>query len=239
MSTVALIALLGGIGGLALAMWLIVHADRCVPTTGDDIRDPIAKAYWQEQVDKASLDFGLAGTRASAGKWGASAAAILGVLSTAAVVAGPSDLAKDVGRTEAWIAATLVLVAGSLAALATLLAGLAEQGSPVTRTDLNPGLLRRLTRERAARAAEQIRWSRILTALSLCFILAGAAVAWLTALTGDSKKESAQSAIVVGSSGSACGTLTTKGASLKLKVGKATSAIGADARITLVTACPK
>ena len=239
MSSVALIALLAGLVALGLAMWLIVQADRSVSTSGDAITDPLEQAYWQEQVDKASLDFGLAGTRASAGKWGASAAAILGVLSTAAVVAGPSDLAKEVGGTEAWIAAALVLVAGALAALATLLAGLAEQGSPVATTGLDAGLLRRLTRERAMRAAKQIRWSRILTALSLCFILAGAAVAWLTALTGNNKKESAQSAVVIGSSGTACGTLVKEGATVKLKVGDATNVIGPTARITLVTACPK
>lgn len=58
-------------------------------------------------------------------------------------------------------------------------------------------------------------------------------------LTGDTEKESAQSAVVIGSSGSACGTLVKEGATVKLKVGDATSVIGPDARISLVTTCPK
>src|SRR4051794_40881241 len=97
MSGAARDGLVLGLIVLAVAMLLIVSADQGVPGAADEINDPLEATYWQQQIQNAARDFGLEATRASAGKWGASAAAILGVLATVAVVQGPSDLAKDVG----------------------------------------------------------------------------------------------------------------------------------------------
>jgi hypothetical protein len=238
MSSAALIGLIVGLVILAVAIYLIVSSDENVGSEEDTLTGT-QLAEWQQKLDAVSSDFGLAATRAAAGKWGASAAAILGVLTTVAVVAGPDNLVEEVGGTEAQIAAVLILLAAGVAAIATLLAGLAEQGSPVSEAGMTPGRLRRLTRERAARAAKQIRWSRILTSVALCFIVAAAGVAWLTALTGPSDS-SGQSALVVDSGRARCGKLVRQeDGATALSDGEKSTAIQGGALVTLVEECPK
>ncbi len=238
MSSAALIGLIVGLIALAVVVILIIRSDENVALE-EDALDANQQAYWQQKLDEVSQDFGLVATRAAAGKWAASAAAILGVLTTVAVVAGPENLAEDVGGTEAQVAAVLILLAAGVAAIATLLAGLAEQGSPVSEAGMTPGRLRRLTRERAARAAKQIRWSRILTSVALCFIVAAAGVAWLTALTGPSDS-SGQSALVVDSGRAHCGKLVRQGdGATALSDGEKSTAIPGGALVTLVEECPK
>jgi hypothetical protein len=230
------------IGGLAVlvAMLGILFWDGRKPAD-DQIGDPTELARWKEAVDSADLDFGLATTRAAAGKWAASAAAILGILSTVAIVAGPNDLATDVGGDAAVVAAACVLAAGGVAAIATLLAGLAEQGSPVTGV-LTPGKLRALTRTRAKRAAQQIRLSRILTVAALLLIFTAAGVAWLSVLTGGEPTKP-QLAIVSTNSASFCGVLSVSSdaaKSLQITVaGGQPITIPGGSRIKLIDACPQ
>jgi hypothetical protein len=239
MSDAALWGLIAGLVVVAVAMLKIILWDRSVPEVGDQIDDPEELTYWTQRAQEARDDFGLTTTRETGGKWAASAAAILGVLTTVAIVAGPSDLAAEVGGTEAQIAAALILVAGSVAAIATLLAGLAEQGSPVARISLTAQILRKATRERAQRSAEQIMWSRILTAVALMLILAAAGVAWLTALTGD-EEPSQQSALITSATGTMCGTLVTgENGVISLVRDGAAESIPANSLITLVDECPQ
>ncbi len=226
-----------GVAVTLAVMFAILIWDRSSPGE-DEIEDSTEAAFWDEQAQAARQDFGLAATRAAAGKWAATAASILGILSTVAIVAGPSALVDDVGGDAALVAAILVLVAGGLAAVATLLAGTAEQGSPVP-DKVTGGKLRKLTRTRAQRAATQIRWSRILTVLSLVCIFTAAGVAWLKPLTAEDKP-AGQSAVVVDSTGARCGSLTVASdGTATLKVGTVSQAIAAGSQVTLVDSCPK
>lgn len=236
MSAEAVIALGVGLGILALAFVGILLWDGRTPAT-EGIADDTQLQIWTERAAKANEDFGLAHTRGAGEKWAGTIAALLGVLSTVAFVAGPSSLADDVGGTEAIVAGGLILVAAALAAIATLLAALAEHGTPIEVDDLNGPTYRTLLRTRARRAAKQIRWSRTLTVGALLLIVAATGTAWAAALTGPD--DPSQSAIVVSSTGAECGTLLGTNGTLHLEVTTGPKPVPADATITLVGSCPK
>lgn len=239
MSSPALVSLLIGLVVLGIAMAWLLWWDRQQPPD-DEINDPSEATFWDQQLSAVTTDFGLEATRAAAGKWAASATTILGILSTVAIVAGPGNLVEDVGGKEAKWAAALVLVAAGVAAVSTLLAGLAEQGTPV-KARLTAGGLRARTRTRAEKARRQVFWSRLLTVVALLCIVTATGVAWLTALT---KPASAtpQHAVVVSNSGAVCGALSTNvNGEVALTIAGATAAtpIPEYARIKLVDSCPE
>jgi hypothetical protein len=236
----ALIALVIGAVTLALILYLIVRR------TGDVQPDPqppgwsanTAAQRWDEKAAIAREDFGLPAIRETAKTWGASIAALLGILTTVAFVAGPTDLVKEVGGTEADVAAWLILAAAAVAAIATVLAILAEQGIPKYEDDLNGWVLRSLTQKRADKAAGQLRSSRYLVVLALLLILFATGIAWMTALTGDDAPAT-QKALVSAPRGLACGTLVDEGGFLALKIGDGEAQrIEGGAAITLVDSCP-
>jgi len=239
MSTTA--AIVGALGLVAVGITLItllVRAGTIAPGTKPDGWDGSnASQEWDEKAKGAGSDFGLTGIRETAGKWATSIAALLGVLSTVAFVAGPSDLAKDVGGTEAEIAAWLILGAAAFAAIATLLAALAEQGVPQHSDSLTGWVYRNLTEKRAKQAAGQLMASRVLAIVALLAIVTATGIAWLSAVTGDEKAAS-QSAIVQFAEGTACGTVTKSGTQVSLTVGTETQRIPSDAKLTLVDSCP-
>lgn len=236
MSNEVLIAVAIGVLILAVAFIAILLWDGSTPKA-EPIDNNDELQVWTDRANKAKEDFGLADTRSAGEKWAASIAAILGVLSAVAFISGPSSLVKDVGGTPAKVAGGLFLVAGGVAAIATLLAALAEHGTPVSVKNLTGPLYRTLLRTRARRAVTQIRWSRILTVIALLLMVTATSVAWATALT--ETKDSSQSAIVVSTAGGECGTLSQTNGSLSLKVGSATKPIAPDSVVTLVDACPE
>lgn len=240
MSNPALIGLITGLIAVAVAMAGVLVWDRKQPED-DAIEDPTEAARWHQELTAVNKDFGLAATRAAAGKWAASATTILGVLSTVAIVAGPSNLVEEVGGTAATVAASLVLVAAGLAAVATLLAGIAEQGTPI-KAQLTPGGLRARTRTRAQKARQQIFWSRLLTVLALLIIVAATGVAWLTAIT-KAEPAKTQPVIILSPIGAACGSVSTaESGELLLTVPGASSTpapLPENARIKLVDSCPE
>ncbi len=230
--------LIVGVVVVAILMVAIMLWDAKKPPE-ENIEDDTEKMKWTERAREANRDFGLKGEREVGGKWAASSAAILGVLSTVAVVAGPSDLVKDVGGTEARVAAGLILGAAGIAAIATLLAALAEQGTPVT-TDMEGDVYRAMIRSRAQRAKWQILWARLLTVLSICLVIGATGVAWLTALAPAKPKDASQKALVVSDLGAQCGTLAPVGQALLLKVGvEGPTPVPKGATVTFVSACPK
>lgn len=236
MSSGALIGLVFGGVLLGLVLLLILRWDSTqAPIV--EITDQTQKAVWDERADEARKDFGLAATRAAAGKWAASIGLILGALTTVAVVAGPSAL-MDIGGPEAVVAASLVLCAGSIAAVALLLAALAEQGTPLHVESLDGATFRTETRVRAVRAATQMRYSRGLVVVALVLLTVATGIAWLAALTGEPATK-AQSALVVAASGAQCGKLSSAAGTLVLTVAKEPHPIPGDARVTLVDSCPK
>jgi hypothetical protein len=191
---------------------------------------------WDERAAQMRGDYGLAAVRAGASKWSASIAALLGVLSTVAFVAGPSDLVKDVGGWEAELAGWLILAAAGLALASLFLAVMAEQGSPQWSEDLTGWTLKSLTRKRADASARQFLLSRQLLLGALVLIVLATAIAWMTALTGD--EPSSQSAIVVMPGGAVCGTLQTHDGALSVKAGSMTSRVPERALVTLTDSCP-
>jgi hypothetical protein len=198
----------------------------------------VAAQYWQQEADNLR-DYGLDKLRATGKAWAASIATFLGVLSTVAFVSGPDDLVKDVGGVEADIAAALILGAAGIAAVALLLATLAEQGAPQYSETLDGWTLKSLTEKRATQAAKQIRWSRYLVLIALIMVIGATGIAWLTPLTGKETASEPQDAIVSDRSGVACGSLGPPADGLSLMVGnRAPQEIEADARITLVDKCP-
>jgi hypothetical protein len=196
-----------------------------------------AAQEWDEKARGAGSDFGLKSIRDTAGKWATSIAALLGVLSTVAFVAGPSDLVKDVGGDAAEIAAWLILAAAAAAAIATLLAALAEQGVPKQSEPLTGWTFRSLTQKRAEEAAGQLMASRLLTIVALLCVITATGIAWLSAVTGD-EPAATQSAIATLADGAACGSLTKQGDRVALTIGNRVEEIPPSAHITLVDACP-
>ncbi len=234
MSGYAILGLVLGEMVLAVTLFILFFADRR-GVTDDAINDPAELQRWAEKAQTVSDDFGLAAIRAGSGKWATTAAAIVGILSTVAVVVAPTDLAKDIGGIPADVVAALVLCAAGCAAVALVLAGLAEQGTPV-KGEVTPVHLRALTKARATRASNQILWSRLLTVVALLLIVTATGIAWLSALTGT---QPAQSAIVVDHSSAVCGTLSlSPTGSLMLIVNGTPRAIPGDAHLTLVDSCP-
>src|SRR5690349_8897782 len=71
----------------------------------DDWPESDEAQEWDERAAEMRKDYGLSSVSGGASKWAASIAALLGLLSTVAFVAGPKDLA-DVGGWEAKAAAT-------------------------------------------------------------------------------------------------------------------------------------
>lgn len=237
MSGYAILGLALGAVALAVTLFILFFADRR-GVTDEPINDPVERQKWDEKARTVSDDFGLAAIRAASGKWAATAAAIVGILSTVAVVTGPADLAKDVGGTPAIVAAALILCAAGCAAIAVTLAGLAEQGTPV-KGPATGQHLRALTKARATRASHQILWSRLLTVIALLLIVGATGIAWLAALTGN-HAAAKQSAIVVDHSSAVCGTLPTSTAgAIRLIVDGTPRPIPGDAQVTLVDSCPK
>lgn len=237
MTSFALVLLIaGGVVLLAVCLWMLLSSS-AVPSA-DPIADPVQAQLWAQRAEDALADFGLGSERAVAGKWASSAAALVGILSTVAFIAGPTDLAKDVGGAPALIAAVLVLLAAAVAAIGTLFAALAEQGTPV-QTSANGGLYRALLRTRANEARSQIQASRILIVIALCLLILATGVAWLTVLAPAKKPSVGQNVLIQTSAGAQCGTLTRSGQQVELTAGAGSPApIPGDAKITLVDSCP-
>jgi hypothetical protein len=240
MSEAACWALVLGAGALVIVLFLIVwQAGKLTPDSRpNDWDQSLAAQYWQQEADKIR-DYGLDKLRTTGKAWAASIATFLGVLSTVAFVSGPDDLVKDVGGDEAIIAAALILGAAGIAAIALLLATLAEQGTPKHSNELDGWTLKSLTEKRARQAADQIRWSRYLVLVALMMVIGATGIAWLTPLTGKEEAAKAQQAITSGPSGVACGSLSPPANSLTLTVAGGTpEPIEADAHLTLVEKCP-
>jgi hypothetical protein len=239
MSSTAWVILGVGAGALTLTLLIAMLRTRVTPDpnppsgwSGSD-----EAQEWEEKAEKARGDFGLKPIREDATKWAGSIAALLGILSTVAFVAGPKDLVKDVGGLEAEIAAWLILAAAAVAAIGLTYAVLAGQGYPQWNDSLTGWTYRSLTEKRADKSAKQLRNSRYLVLLAVLLIIFATGIAWMTALTGD-EKLGGQDAIVVTSGGVKCGTLTHEGDALKIKVGDNPEDIKPGTQITLVDSCP-
>jgi hypothetical protein len=226
-------------GGIVLAYFL----SKALRSTSFEPGDPPSgwndsdeAQEWDERAAQTRADYGLAAVRAGASKWSASIAALLGILSTVAFVAGPTDLVKDVGGWEAKLAGALILAAAGCALVGLFLAVMAEQGSPKWSDDLTGWKLKSLTRQHADDSAKKFLRSRRLVLVALLLVVLATAIAWAAALTGD--KPSSQSAIVVMSGGAICGTLDTQDSRLTVKSGTTTSQIPENALVTLIASCP-
>ena len=229
-----------GVGVVALAVGLVIifrqdsDASEPEPAPGS-WAGTVEAAEWDERAATARADFGLGMVRDVASKWTGSIAALLGILSSVAFVAGPSDLVKDVGGWEAQLAAWLVLAAAGLAAAGLAFAIVAEQGTPSWTSNLDGWTYRWRTLTRAKKSAREIAFSRYLILGALILMIIATGIAWMTALT---KPASGQDAIVAFSGGAQCGVLATHDGVLTITVGGSTRTIAPNAEITLVGNCP-
>lgn len=240
MSTYAWIVLAIGVVALAVSLFAIlsrstVRASDAPPEPGSWTGSPLAAA-WQERLDTARADFGLADVRSTASKWTGSIAGLLGVLSSVAFVAGPSDLVKDVGGWEAQLAAWIVLAAAALAAAGLAFAVVAEQGSPRWDSEVTAWSYRWEMLQLARRSANSIRNSRYLILGAVVLIVVATGIAWMKALTKPPSSE--QDAIVSFASGAVCGALTTHDDGVVSVTVNGTERPVTGARITLVSGCP-
>jgi hypothetical protein len=237
MSSESVLGLVLGLLVLIGIVSVILYKDRSIPAT-EQINDPKVSMEWEERAKKAREDFGLEQIRSVSGKWAANVAGLLGVLSTVAFVAGPSALKDDVGGGEAILAAALVLVAAGTAVVATLLGGLAEQGTPVWRESLDGSKYRTLIKTRARRAIRQLYWSRGLTVVALALVILATGVAWMTALT-NGEKPSPINVIVTGTPAAHCGELVQVRGTLSVSSEATAFPIPSNAQVVPVDSCPR
>lgn len=201
--------------------------------TADDRR-------WEKEADD-SVHKSLATIRAVAKSWGETVGVVLGVFSIAAFVKGP-DAFTEVKGGEAETAALIILLAAVVAAAAVLFAALAAQDAPEQVANLDGWALRKLTHERAARAARRLAISRGLTLLAFLLVLASIGLIWLTALEErDVQNKDAQKAIVTfqGDSPGVCGELQASNGVLTVKPPEGNAqVVRGNASVTLVEDCP-
>jgi hypothetical protein len=173
--------------------------------------------------------------RSAAEKWGATIAALTGVLGISSLIGGRDALAKLTDDTRL-IVAIAFGIAAALAALATILAALAAQGTPQTATG-STAEFRTKYEKAIGNASSRLGWSRALTIGALLAL----AVAVGFMLFGDSKpSEDTQAVVVVREEGTpACGTLSrSEGGELELTVNDNPESLDAVTSITPVESCP-
>jgi len=130
--------------------------------------------YWQDRFDelrRTELD----SVRATAGKWQATIATLLGVFGSVAFVGGISKV-DDLNDAAAAAAKTLITVAVGLALIAVLCAAYAAQGIPRDKRGQNADQLRSESFSRARRALWSLRTSQVLSLAATGCVVAGSLV---------------------------------------------------------------
>jgi hypothetical protein len=200
---------------------------------GGDVAAPEDREWERrraELVAKALPDI-----RSAAEKWGATIAALTGVLGVASLIGGRDELAKLTDETRLIVAGALG-IAAVLAALATGLAALAAQGTPQV-AEGSTSAFRTQYENAIKTAASRLGLSRTLTIGALLALVV--AVGFM--LFGQGKpSDGAQAVLIVRDDGApACGTLVRGGeGELELMVNEAPESLDDVMSITLVDSCP-
>ncbi len=192
---------------------------------------------WEDKADQLEFQ-ALTTVRASAEKWGASLAAILGLFGTITLVKGRSDITQLTQGFQVAVA-VLLLFAFLAAAVAVYQAAVAAQGSPRKVHWPGGGELRRWELKRAEEAKDQLKASRMLTFVAVVLVLAAIALTWF----GKAKPTATGAAVIVSASGAAprCGTLAAApGGSLGLRGSDGNVVpFAPGANLVVVSGCPK
>lgn len=198
-------------------------------------------ARWQRRAEQQYLAQ-LPSIQASAEKWGATLATLTGLFSAAILVKGPSELEKlsDPAR---WLVIGAAVIGVLCAALATGLAALAAQGTPVKAIP-NATVTREVDRREADQAATYLKWSRWLAIPAVLGILSSILLTWVLTPAVDKAGASGDTMVVVRRDGTVmCGELRTDAAgNVGLAVGKDKKQlvpVGPVQSITPASSCPQ
>jgi hypothetical protein len=172
-----------------------------VPTvapTPEDLR-------WKKRVEDATYN-ALPNIRAASEKWAATISAVTGVFAIFALVKGRDDITK---LSHGWEIAVASILAGAtlLAVRAILLAAVAAQGTPA-RLRIDVSSVRELYERAARAAADELRYSRILTVLATLLVATAIGLAWFAP---EPAEGGPSNVLAFGTDGRvlACGTLST------------------------------
>jgi hypothetical protein len=197
---------------------------------------------WKAEAEKLRHS-ALREIRETAKAWAASISALLGVAGTVAFVKGPDTFGK-LGEGAGNFAFWLTVVAALLAGLAIGLATFAAQGTPQRFASLDGWTLKKISRERAKRAAELLLYSRIATIVAALAILVGFSIAWKDGIGSEAEKpkeaEAPGHAVAVDTEGTIrCGhLLATPGGALYLRIHRQKYELKGANALELVEACP-
>ena len=190
---------------------------------------------WEKKAE--DLEFkALENVRSAAEKWGASLAAILALTGTVLVVKGRESVTELSSGAQLGIGLILG-VAFIVAVSATMLAALAAQGTPKDLHWPSGPRLRQWERAAALTAKQRLRWSRMLTLLSVLLIAGGVALLWY----GPEAEGSGSTVLLAPERGMPlCGSLVQGTSGLELKVGETSSRLppGPYSSIVAVENCP-
>jgi len=196
--------------------------------------DPLDRQWEHKRAEL--LAQALPNIRSAAEKWGATIAALTGILGISSFLGGRDELAKLSENTRLAVGVALALAA-LLAVIATYLAALAAQGTPETFVGTTDGFRQRY--ENAVKeAAKKLKTSRGLTVLALLPLAAAVGLM----LFGPSKQDDdeGQAVVVVSRDGApVCGTLATgTDGELSLEQGGQPATLEHVTSIVAVDACP-
>jgi hypothetical protein len=146
---------------------------------------------WAQRVDDLQFD-ALTRVRATAEKWAASLAAILGVAGTVLLVKGRADITTlETGYQV--LVAVVIFAALVVAVVATFYAALAAQGTPKDVNWPTGQKLRRWEREQALSAISRLKTSRVLSIIAIGLVVLAVGLTWF----GEARPASATPATVL------------------------------------------
>jgi hypothetical protein len=192
--------------------------------------------YWQDKLDeqrRTQLDV----VRATAAKWQATVATLLGIFGSVAFVGGVTTV-DELDKSDATQAKALVGVAVFLALMAVLAAAYASMGVPRRKVDATWQWLQRESSDRASRALVALRVSQVLAIAAAACVVGGS----LKLLLDSSPKASTDPHYIVTIDGAAwCGRLVAEGDVLKLETetGTTVDLTKGLEQLIVVDACPK
>jgi hypothetical protein len=194
---------------------------------------------WAQRADELEYN-ALSRVRSTAEKWTASLGAILGLGGTVLLVKGREDI-STLETTYQVLVGVVLLAALGVALAATVVGGLAAQGTPRNVRWPSGTKLRRWEREQALSAIGRLRTSRVLAIVAVGLIVVAVGLTWFGEAESTSKPPTV---VVLQESGSVlCGRLVageTAGAvQLSTTDGGATALQGGDVvSVVPVSGCP-
>lgn len=145
-------------------------ADAAGEQPPSDMPPPPDSAKWDQAAEQFRIDL-LSKVQASAAVWSGAIATLLGLFGSVALVAGPADISKIGGPTKA-VVVVLTLLAGLTAAIALVLAAIAQQLPSVHSNNWNGAAYQAYVIGNADAVASKARVARILGVIAAGLVFA-------------------------------------------------------------------